>query len=1311
MASAKFTKPEAWACTLGYNMVNIEKNIYKNVLVHINDRNLLPQDRIRLSGWIKKIQKIKDERTAEKHFKRFKIQLDQSIEKKKKHLFRPKISYPSNLPITSKVKEIKELVDRNQVIIVSGSTGSGKTTQLPKILLDMGFGENGIIGCTQPRRIAATGMARRVAEEISCSYGREVGCQIRFDKRVTDETLIKFMTDGVLLSESVNDKLLLQYSALIIDEVHERSLNIDFILGYLKRLLDRRRDLKIIISSATLDSGGFSDFFDDAPVVEVEGRVFPVEDIFMPPYKDEDLSQQCCRAVQWMTELDSEGDILIFMPGEREIRDTVDMLKGQRFKNTHVLSLYGRISIAEQCKVFSRENCRRIIVATNVAETSITIPGIHYVIDSGLARVNRYIPKTQIQMLQVEQISKASAKQRRGRCGRISEGVCVYLYDKDVLMDAPDYTDPEICRTSLSGVILQMKMLNLPDIEEFPFLDAPSIPLIREGKKGLREIGALDKTNELTKEGWLIAGFPIDPRFAKMICEAGHQKVVPEILAIVSYLSIQDPRERPEGKRMAADQAHAKWKSKISDFVTVLNLWNYLVEEIESGASRTKIRNLCRKEFLNYRRVREWFNLYQDLGNVVKNLDWVKNVKLNTFYDYNYDLLHMSILSGFPMNIGQKLEGNLYQSTGNRKFLIFPGSCVLKAAPQWIMGFPFVETSRLFGRNVAEINTEWLDIIVPFLCKKKYYDVHWDAGSGFVYAKESISFSGIVIKSGKRVHYGNIDLKAAREIFIRDGMVPGDMFMRNRWLKLHKEMIERIKCLEEKIRKPDALLNIDAVFDHFDNLIPENICSVKSLDRWLHRTKKQINIDIKDAIYPQLAGIKEENFPDLIKLNGLNFELKYKFDPGEELDGVTLYVKESKLVLIPEWLTDWIVPGFFEEKIQLLIRSLPKDIRIKCFPLKKVIADFILKVNSGEIVKEQFLLLALSSYLQEDYDVFAGLEDFDVDSIPKYLVMNIAVVDDDTGKIKNISRGLSGLEGADLKNVYSTVIGLDRWTRAGLTEWPDFEIPDSIVLNEETNLKGYPAIVDEGDSIGVRVFMNEDEAEFNHVHGLASLFRINYYDQCRYIEKKLFFSNNAVFSLSSIYASNKYRYDILNAAIGLLISDKGMLMVSSKEIFEKQCECVLEKLYPEVERYIRIVENIIKEKDEIEKLLLKFIDVSPDVYNDIKKQIDILLRVGFLKLGYVYTRYPRYMKALKIRVQRLGFAAEKDLEKIREIMDFQNLIDGGIENSMDVYNTYSLINVVISLQEYRIKLFAPELNSFEKINSKILDDRFKYYRC
>ena len=1277
----------------------------------INHGAVLPQDRVKLNYRLKKILSIKNEEKQRSLFGQLKEGVLTAKTKKEMHLLRlEKINYPSDLPITSKVNEIKKLIDNNQVIIVSGATGSGKTTQLPKILLDMGLAENGVIGCTQPRRIAATGMAKRVASELGVKYGNAVGCQIRFDKNVGDDTLIKFMTDGILLSETAKDKLLLQYSAIIIDEVHERSLNIDFILGYLKNLINRRPELKIIISSATLDAGAFSDFFKDAPIVEVEGKLYPIEDLFLPAYEDEDISKHCCRAVEWISELDSDGDILIFMPGEREIRAVSDLLKGRRFKNTQVFPLYGRISIAEQNRVFDRSSQRRIIVSTNVAETSITIPGIHYVIDSGLARVNRYNPKTQIQMLQVEQISKASARQRRGRCGRIAEGVCVYLYDKEVLENAPDYTDPEICRTSLSGVILQMNILNLPDIEDFPFLDKPALSLVREGKKGLREIGALNRANELTEEGRAIAKFPIEPRFAKMLCEGYRQKVLPETLAAVSYLSLQDPRERPEDKRQAADQSHAKWKSKISDFDSILNLWNFIAEQMREGVSNTKLRNICKKEFLNYRRVREWFNLYQDLCRIVRELKWNSKLAIRVFDDYNYDFLHMSILAGFPMNIGFKKEDNSYQGTNNRKFFIFPGSGIFKTVPKWVMAFPFVETSRTFGRNAAEINCEWLETIAPQLCRKKYYDIHWDSSKGFVFALESIFFAGIEIKSGARIHYGKIDPVKSREIFIRDGMVYGNMYLRNRWVKRHRKLIDDIKLMEIKKRIPDALFDKESVFKFFEKAVPKDIFSAKSLDRWLHKSRVSIDMTFEDALYPQLSEIKTEDYPDYFILNNEKFPIEYSFSPGEKEDGATLVVSESKIAFIPEWLSDWIVPGWLVEKVERVFKSLPKDIRVKMFPIKKTVSGFIEQINSNPLLCKQFLLLAVIEYLRDEYSITCGVGDFDLDSIPEYLTLNIAVIDDETGKIKSIGRGLGEIDVKELNEHYSSVVSMEKWTRSGLTQWPDFDIPDSVELSSEPVMIGYPAVVDEGETVGVKIFLDEDEAFYNHIYGVTALFRINFMEQFNFIEKKIAIGRNLALSLSSIYSSNKYKRDIVEAAVGRLITDREFRFIKSAREFDEQCENVLGDLYTEIEKNIVVLGKVFSERDAIMLLLIKQSKMYEEIRKDINFQIEALLSKGFLKWTGTYSKTLRYLQALKIRIQRLGFSTEKDFNKFVEIRKYQEIIaDNFCLESENNFSSFKLINAFSALQEYRIKVFAPELKPFENINVKKLDDRFKKF--
>jgi ATP-dependent helicase HrpA len=742
-------------------------------------------------------------------------------------------SFPENLPITNHVDNIRDALQRHQTVIVCGTTGSGKTTQLPKIALAIGQGRYGRIGCTQPRRLAATAMARRVASELNVQCGREVGYQVRFDNRTGADTVIKFMTDGILLAETQNDGDLLQYDTLIIDEAHERSLNIDFILGYLKNLLHKRLDLKIVISSATLDAENFSRFFNNAPVIAVEGRAYPVDDFFLPPEEDEDLSAHIGRAVRWISEIDRRGDILVFLPGEREIREAADLLHGWNLAHTEVLPLFARLSMSGQQRVFSPGPGRRIILATNVAETSITIPGVHYVIDSGFVRLSRFNPRNQIQELQIEQVSQAGARQRRGRCGRIAAGVCVYLYEKEKLEASQPYTDPEIRRTCLAGVILQMAMLGLPPIERFPFLDAPQPALIREGYRTLRDIGAIDNAGRITGEGRQIAAMPLDPRLAKTICYARNCKVLPEIMVISAFLSIQDPRERPSEQRQAADQAHCQWRDENSDFISILKLWNFVQNEA-AGMSNSAIHKLCRRNFLNYNRIREWKNLYLDLCEAVSDEEWGVSTAAGIEQDeFNYDMIHKALLSGIPGNIGMyDREEQIFIGAGNRKFHIFPGSGLFKKkpVPPWVMAFALVSTAKVFARQAAVIKPEWIEEVAPHLCTVIYENAVWDKAAGFVFAREKVIFGGLVINGGRRVHYGKVCPDEARIIFIREAMVPGEINSSGKWLKNHLLMLKTINALEEKIRRPGVLLDTDAIFAHFNHALPPQACSAKSLD-------------------------------------------------------------------------------------------------------------------------------------------------------------------------------------------------------------------------------------------------------------------------------------------------------------------------------------------------------------------------------------------------------------------------------------------------------------------------------------------------
>lgn len=933
------------------------------------------------------------------------------------------VSYPENLPVSERHQELTELILNNQVIIVCGATGSGKTTQLPKIALDALRGRKGFIGCTQPRRLAANSVCNRVASELKVSVGNEVGYKVRFDNSCNDKTVVKFMTDGVLLAESTNDHKLLQYDTLIIDEAHERSLNIDFILGYLKNLLPERPDLKIIISSATLDAENFSQFFDNAPIVEVEGRTYPVERFFMEPKEDEELSNHVYRAVKFISDIDKEGDILVFLPGEREIREVAEHLTGRLIKNSsEILPLFARMGLAEQQRIFSTNNQRRrIILATNVAETSLTIPGIHYVIDSGLVRMSRYNPRTNIQELKIEQISQASAKQRMGRCGRIAEGVCVALYDEEVFNDSSEFTDPEILRTSLAGVILQMATLRLPSLEEFPLLDRPENGLIRDGYKLLTTLNALDYEFRLTGEGERIAKFNIDVHIAAMISYAEKVGCLSEILVLSSFLSIQDVRERPIDKQQQADTAHSQWLDPNSDFITILNLWNFIRQtEAESQNNRlswSKLRKICRTNFLNFNRMREWQNLWNELSSTVRDLKWNLPKNYNKeIEDVNYDLVHKSLLSGLPTNVGKyDMENGCYSGVKNRKYHIFPGSGLysgnknsgkkdVPSTPEWICSFELVETSRLFARTVAKIKPEWLEELFPQLCRKNYRNAYWSEKRGFVYALQSVNFGALKIIDGRRIHYGNIDPKDAREIFIRDGLVTGNIFTHAMWLKIHRKMLKHIELLETKIRRPAGLLDTEAIFDHFDAIIPEKVNSKKSLEKWLKKSKEKIAIQWQDAVIEQMEPIDFNEYPNTVELNSHKFRLNYQFAPGEDNDGITVYGTTDQISLLPPYFVEWNIEPYRVEKVALLIKSLSKPQRRLCNPAQDNAEIFCEAVKNGEIDIEQPLANALADFLQEHCNCPTMPRDFDFDRLPHYLTVNVGILNAN-GKIVNMVHG------------------------------------------------------------------------------------------------------------------------------------------------------------------------------------------------------------------------------------------------------------------------------------------------------------------
>lgn len=1209
---------------------------------------------------------------------------------------RLQIAYPPMLPVSAQREAICRLIASHQVVIVCGTTGSGKTTQLPKMAMEAGCGRSGRIGITQPRRLAATGMARRVAEETATDYGREVGCQVRFDDRTGDETVIKFMTDGILLAETQHDRHLLQYDALIIDEAHERSLNIDFILGYLKNLLPVRPDLKVIISSATLDAESFSAFFNNAPVIEVEGRTYPVDDFFLPPRKDEELSAQVARAVRWISDIDDRGDVLVFLPGEREIREAAKKLEGRHLKDTEILPLFGRLSLSEQQRVFQTGGRRRIILATNVAETSITIPGIHYVIDSGLVRLSRYNPRTQIQRLQIEQISQASARQRRGRCGRVTDGICIYLYEREVLENSARFTDPEIRRTSLAGVILQMSLLELPPIEQFPLIDPPPGALINEGYRTLFDIGAIDSARRLTDLGRKLARFPVDPHLARMLLQAYDEGALPELLVISAFLAIQDVRERPADQAEAADRAHAQWQDPKSDFVTILNLW-YAVEKARR-VSQGRLRTFCRTHFINYRRVVEWRNLWQDLRQSIteegtSGRQTMLQADDEPVREVNYPLIHRGLLAGLPANIGLRGAEREFQGARNRRFFIFPGSGLFKKPPEWVMAFALVETTKCYARMTAEIDPQWVVDVAPHLCKAVYTQAAWNPDKGFVYARESILSGGLTLTEGKPVHYGPIHPEEARRIFIRDALVPANLTTRGGWLKLHRRMLDDIEALEEKIRRPGTLLDTDAVYDHFDHLLPPDVCSVKSLEQWLRKSRARMVMKMDEALYPQVPPIRAEDYPDTLTFNDIGFHVIYTFDPGAELDGMALVCPTDQLARLPDAAPDWLVPGWLTEKVRRLLGSLPKNLRAAIAPVDETAKRF--RHTCAGVPQDHPLLDVLSAWLQREYRLPVDASDFDSASLPGFLRMKVIETRGD--EIVQVHTALSeahrqrmqrdGLEAAFAK-----------WTLPPCAGWPGEALPEFVTAGDSRKTRGYPALTAEAGGVGRRIFIDPLAAAYSHRAGLVRLFRIREGDQVAYVEKRPPLSPSLQLSLSLL--DSDFLQDFIDAAIHTALTGPAAMEIRDPDRFAARAAEARGLLYATAADQAQCLTVLLEQREAI---IAALDTVQGDARNDTEMQLAFLFRPGFLRMRGVYARYPRYLKALTLRIQRCRANPQADARKMADIHPFQERLSDALLQRDSIAASHDLLEFAMLLEEFRVNRFAPEIGTPEKVSAQRLE--------
>lgn len=1220
----------------------------------------------------------------------------------------PKITYPESLPVSQKKDDILAAIRDHQVVIVAGETGSGKTTQLPKICLELGRGIKGLIGHTQPRRLAARSVGDRIAHELDTSLGGAVGYKVRFNDQVSDTTLVKLMTDGILLAEIQQDRMLMQYDTLIIDEAHERSLNIDFILGYLRQLLPKRPDLKVIITSATIDPQRFSRHFNNAPIIEVSGRTYPVEVRYRPVVDDaddvdRDQLQAIFDAVDEMGR-ESPGDILIFMSGEREIRDTADALTKLNLPHTEILPLYARLSASEQNRVFQSHHGRRIVLATNVAETSLTVPGIKYVIDPGTARISRYSFRTKVQRLPIEPISQASANQRKGRCGRVSEGICIRLYSEQDFLSRPEFTDPEILRTNLASVILQMTSLGLGDIAAFPFVEAPDKRNILDGVRLLEELGAVTTSEQghqqLTPMGRQLAQLPIDPRLARMVLESQKHGAVREVMIITAGLSIQDPRERPSEKKQASDEKHRRFADKESDFMSLVNLWDHLKEQ-QKELSANQFRRQCKTDYLNYLRVREWQDIYTQLRQVVKEL----RIPINSVPG-DFRGIHCSLLSGLLSHIGQK-DADKQEFTGarNARFAIFPGSALFKKPPKWTMVAELVETSRLWGRIAARIDPEWIEPLAQHLIKKSYSEPHWEKAQGAVMATEKVTLYGLPIVAARKVNYGSIDPQISRELFIRHALVEGDWQTRHAFFLANQRLRSEVEELEHKSRRRDILVDDETLFSFYDQRIGHDVVSARHFDSWWKKASREepelLNFEKSMLIKDGAQGVSALDYPNFWHQGSFKLRLSYQFEPGTDADGVTVHIPLAILNQIEESGFDWQIPGIRRELIIALIKSLPKPIRRNFVPAPNYAEAFLGRATPLEMP----LLESMERELRRMTGVTVSREEWQLDQVPDHLRMTFRVIDD---KKKTLAEGKS-LEAlkTELKGqVQQTLseVADDGLEQQGLHVWSFGSLPQSYEQKRGGySMKAFPALVDEKDSVAIRLFETEQEQQQAMWQGSRRLLLLNIPSPIKYLHEKL--PNKAKLGLYF----NPYGKvldlidDCIACGIDSLIAKHGG-PAWSEEGFTQLHEQVRAELNDEVVSIARQVEQILTTANGINKRLKGRVDISLALaLSDIKNQVGNLIYRGFVTATGA-ARLPdveRYLHAIERRLEKLAIDPHRDRAQMLKVEQVQqawkqmlNKLPPQRANEPEVKEIRWMI------EELRVSYFAQQLGTPYPISEK-----------
>ncbi|MCX2783524.1 ATP-dependent RNA helicase HrpA [Microbulbifer thermotolerans] len=1268
------------------------------------------RDRYRLRKSLSNARRrIKAGKPADRMLAQIKEQLETSlalVEARRQKV--PEIRWPEGLPVVARRDEIAELIAKHQVVVVAGETGSGKTTQLPKICLQLGRGITGQIGHTQPRRIAARTVANRIAEELGQPLGESVGYQVRFTDHSSEHTHIKLMTDGILLAEIQRDPLLNQYDTLIVDEAHERSLNIDFLLGYLKTLLPKRPDLKLIITSATIDLEKFSQHFDGAPIIEVSGRTYPVEIRYRPPLdSDQDLNEQVVAAVEELLEGEKSsgrrgGDILVFMSGEREIRECHKALRDAQLANIEILPLYARLSLAEQAKVFHAHKGRRIVLATNVAETSITVPGIRYVIDPGTARISRYSYRSKIQRLPVEPISQASANQRAGRCGRVSAGICVRLYDEKDFEQRAQFTDAEILRTNLAAVILQMLQLRIGDIRDFPFVDPPDQRLINDGYKLLQELQALDARGKVTPLGRTLSRLPLDPRLGRMLAAAAARGSLREILIIVSALAVQDPRERPAEKRQAADEKHRQWQHQESDFLSYVQLWEAF-EAQRQALSQNQLRKWCQRNFLSWLRMREWRDIHHQLRLACRELKLKENAEAA-----DYAAVHAAIVPGLLGNIGVRDENKEFLGCRNRRFHIFPGSGQFKKPPRWVVAAQLLETSRLFAHTVAKIEPDWVLAAAEHLVKRNYSEPHYDTRSGRVMAFEKISLYGLVLVEKRRVHFGKLDPKISREVFIRQALVEQRYRGKGGFFEHYRELLAELEDLEAKSRRRDILVDDEVIFRFFDERVPGDIINLAGFEHWRKRAEEKephlLYVPRELLMQHTASNIGEAQFPDELSTGGMVFPLAYHFEPGAEDDGVSVQVPVGALHQVPAARLTWLVPGLLRDKCIALIKALPKQWRKYFVPVPAAVDKALPRLQPDQLPLWQALAQELKRQTAQEVPdsaweaAEASLEDF--------YRFNIQVLDEE-GELLDQGRNLSELQARYKDRVQKELATAgDDFEREGITHWDFGDLPETHILQQGAlKVRAYPTLIEAQDSVSLKLLDNPYEAQRQSRAGICRLALLHLPEPVKYLRKELLRGKELGLSAADLGKREDVADDILLAA--------------ARELFWP------DEQWPRTEAdFLSALEKsgeLVSVAQEIADLLVKALAQLVPLRKLIKQQKNLALAMavgdiqqqlaGLFYRGFLFDtplewlrQYSRYLKGISLRLEKAALDPNRDRRLQAELHGtaepYLALAERHTPRSLAADT--QLAQYRWMLEEFRVSLFAQTLKTLRPVSAKRL---------